>query len=332
MTRSGLVAVLLCLVVTGNAEANQRESCVAESIIAELDRKDPVKTARILREAGEVKNSEAMLWRVERNGVAPSYLFGTVHVADRSLMILSAPTLTALRASTTVALESEQVSSKAMGYVMAQAGPLMAARDKPLQHKLDEDELKVVERSVMAAGYPAELALGIRPWVAAMFLTGSECQSSYADQGIRPMDLIIAEEAQRSASKVVGLETMLEQFEALAAIEDDVQVAWLKTSIATHDRVEDIAHTMAELYRFRRINAVWELTRELTAGQAISDADLASLRRGLVSARNPRLAERSLRLVAEGGAFIAVGALHLSGDDGLVEQMRRDGYVVQAIE
>lgn len=332
MTRSGLVAVLLCLVVTGNAEANQRESCVAESIIAELDRKDPVKTARILREAGEVKNSEAMLWRVERNGVAPSYLFGTVHVADRSLMILSAPTLTALRASTTVALESEQVSSKAMGYVMAQAGPLMAARDKPLQHKLDEDELKVVERSVMAAGYPAELALGIQPWVAAMFLTGSECQSSYADQGIRPMDLIIAEEAQRSASKVVGLETMLEQFEALAAIDDDVQVAWLKTSIATHDRVEDIAHTMAELYRFRRINAVWELTRELTAGQAISDADLASLRRGLVSARNPRLAERSLRLVAEGGAFIAVGALHLSGDDGLVEQMRRDGYVVQAIE
>lgn len=332
MTRSGLVAVLFCLVVTGNAEANQRESCVAESIIAELDRKDPVKTARILREAGEVRNSEAMLWRVERNGVAPSYLFGTVHVADRSLMILSAPTLTALRASTTVALESEQVSSKAMGYVMAQAGPLMAARDKPLQHKLDEDELKVVERSVMAAGYPAELALGIRPWVAAMFLTGSECQSSYADQGIRPMDLIIAEEAQRSASKVVGLETMLEQFEALAAIDDDVQVAWLKTSIATHDRVEDIAHTMAELYRFRRINAVWELTRELTAGQAISDADLASLRRGLVSARNPRLAERSLRLVAEGGAFIAVGALHLSGDDGLVEQMRRDGYVVQAIE
>lgn len=332
MTRLGFALVMLTMLAAEGVMANPREACMAESIITELDRKDPVKTARILREAGEVKNSEAMLWRVERDGVAPSYLFGTVHVADRSLASLSAPTLTALRASTTVALESEQVSTKAMGYVMAQAGPLMAARDKPLQRKLDEDELKVVERSVMAAGYPAELALGIRPWVAAMFLTGSDCQSVYADQGIRPMDLVIAEEAQRSARKVVGLETMLEQFQALAAIDDDVQVAWLKTSIATHDRIHDITHTMAELYRFRRINAVWELTRELTAGQAISDTDLARLRQGLVGARNPRLAERSLRLVAEGGAFIAVGALHLSGDDGLVEHMRRDGYIVQAIE
>jgi uncharacterized protein YbaP (TraB family) len=314
------------------AVASERQACQAESIIAELDRKDPERTARILREAALVKNSEAMLWRVERDGSPSSYLFGTVHVADRSLADLSERTRTALRASSTVALESAEVSRSAMSYVMAQAGPLMAARGKPLQHQLDEDELKVVERSMTAAGYPAELALGIRPWVAAMFLTGSQCHAHDVDRGIKPMDLIIAEEATRSSRKVVGLETMLEQFQALAAIGDDVQVAWLKASIATHDRIDDITHTMAELYRFRRINAVWQLTRELAVGVTMSDADLASLQRGLVGARNLRLAERSLPLLAEGNAFIAVGALHLSGDDGLIEHFRRNGYHVHAIE
>lgn len=314
------------------AAASQEPACHPESIIAELDRRDPQTTARILREAAAVKNAQAMLWRIERPGLTASYLFGTIHVADRTLAQLSARSLTALRSSTTVALETEQISSKMLPYVMAQAGPLMAARNKPLQHKLDEDELKVVERSVAAAGYPHELALGIRPWVAAMFLTGSNCQAVAHDRGARPLDLIIADEAKRNGLRVHGLETMLEQFEALAAIDDDVQVAWLKTSIATHERIDDIGHTMAELYRFRRINAVWQLTRELAPGVALSDGDLAAMRAGLVGARNGRLLVRSLPLIDAGSAFIAVGALHLSGDDGLVEQLRRRGYILTAIE
>lgn len=325
------VAVLPLLAVT-SAAASQEHTCQPESIIAELDRKDPQATARILREAASVKNAEAMLWRIDREGLAPSYLFGTIHVADHSLSRLPDTAVTALRASKTVALETEQVSSKMLPYIMAQAGPLMSARNKPLQHKLDEDELKVVERSVSAAGYPAELALGIRPWVAAMFLTGSNCQAVAHERGAQPLDLIIADEAKRSGLRVVGLETMLEQFQSLADIDDDVQVTWLKTSIATHSRIDDITHTMAELYRFRRINAVWHLTRELASGVPFSDADLAALRVGLVSKRNVRLLERSLPLIEAGSGFIAVGALHLSGDDGLVEELRRKGFILTAIE
>jgi uncharacterized protein YbaP (TraB family) len=335
--RRAIASLLLALALAPvsaptSAASSQEPTCYPESIIAELDRKDPETTARILREAAAVKNSQAMLWRIERPGLAASYLFGTIHVADRSLAQLSATALTALRSSTTVALETEQISSKLLPYVMAQAGPLMAARNKPLQHKLDEDELKVVERSVAAAGYPQELALGIRPWVAAMFLTGSNCQAAAQDRGARPLDLIIADEAKRNALRVHGLESMLEQFEALAAIDDDVQVAWLKTSIATHDRVDDIAHTLAELYRFRRLEAVWRLTRELAPSVALTDAQLAQIRDGLVAKRNPRLLARALPLIEAGGAFIAVGALHLSGDDGLVEDLRRNGYSLTAIE
>jgi uncharacterized protein len=32
--------------------------------------------------------------------------------------------------------------------------------------------------------------------------------------------------------------------------------------------------------------------------------------------------------LASGGAFIAVGALHLTGKDGLIERFRADGYAV----
>lgn len=327
-----LVALGLMLMVPALASANEKTACQPESILAELDRKDPVATARILREAGEIKNSQAMLWRIERDGTVPSYLFGTIHVADRSLIELSQKTLSALRGSTTVALETAEVSSKLMPYVMARAGRLMTARNRPLQHQLDEDELKVVERSMTASGYPADLALGIRPWVATLFLTGSNCQASDAADPAKPLDLIISDEAKKSAQTLLGLETMLEQFESLAEINDGVQVAWLKASIATHDRIDDITHTMAELYRFRRINAVWHLTREMAPAARLTDSDLAAIRYGLVGKRNRRLMERSLPLIEAGSAFVAVGALHLSADDGLVEELRRRGFSVIPIE
>jgi uncharacterized protein YbaP (TraB family) len=331
MLNRHVLCALLMLPAAAPAMASQEEACRSESIIAELDRKDPKKVARILREAGEVENSQAMLWRVERGDTAPSYLFGTIHVGDRSLSELSPKTLVALRASSIVALEAEQVPAKQMPYIMAQAGKLMSARNRPLQLKLDSDELSVVERSLTAAGYPADLALGIRPWVAILFLTGSNCQGAETP-GAKPLDLIISDEASRSGQKLVGLETMLEQFQSLADIDDDVQLSWLKTSIATHDRIDDITHTMAELYRFRRINAVWELTRELAPTAKLTDADLAAIQAGLVSKRNVRLLDRSVPLLEAGGAFVAVGALHLSGRDGLVEALRSRGYTLHPIE
>jgi uncharacterized protein YbaP (TraB family) len=40
------------------------------------------------------------------------------------------------------------------------------------------------------------------------------------------------------------------------------------------------------------------------------------------------MAERAAPLLAAGGAFIAVGALHLSGEGGLIERFRAAGYRV----
>ena len=48
----------------------------------------------------------------------------------------------------------------------------------------------------------------------------------------------------------------------------------------------------------------------------------------LLVGRNEVMAERAAPLLAEGGAFIAVGALHLSGKDGLIERFRAAGYRV----
>lgn len=318
-------------VFAGSPAIASQQVCRSESIIEELGRADPQGVTEILREAGNVKNSQAVLWRIERGDDPVSYLFGTVHVPHPTVSQLTPKTLEALRTSRVAAFEGGRVPREDLPDVVAQANTLTTADDAPLQKLLTDDELKLVEQSIAEAGYSASLARRIRPWVAAMFLTGGDCDGQQ-EQGAVALDEALAEEARRGSIEVVGLETILEQYRSIADIDSKAQGMWLKSNLATHHRRSDITATIAELYRFRRIDAVWKLTRALATSVEISDADLAAVRDGLVTKRNERLFRRSLPLVESGGAFIAVGAMHLLADDGLVERFRHHGFTVVPVE
>ena len=51
----------------------------------------------------------------------------------------------------------------------------------------------------------------------------------------------------------------------------------------------------------------------------------------MVTARNRTMAANAAPILQRGNAFIAVGALHLPGEKGLIELLRRDGYTVTAV-
>jgi uncharacterized protein YbaP (TraB family) len=326
-----MMMVSASLPVAATTGENSRQ-CTPTSLLNELDQRDRFKLEQLLRDAGNIENGGHVFWKVERDGVAPSYLFGTIHITDESLAPLRPAVREAIARSKTVALETVEVSSASMRSVMAEAGKLLVATDRSLQKLLAEDELGIVERAIMKAGYPQELALGLKPWAAIMFLADSECQQQKQKAGFESLDMLVANEARRHDIKIVGLENLLEQYEAMAALEDDAQTAWLKASVHLHDRIDDMVYTMAELYRFRRIGILWNLTRELAPQAGLNDATLQSIQHGLVSRRNGRMFERAVPMFEAGGVFVAVGILHLIGGDGLVARLRQSGFTVTAIE
>ena len=194
------------------------------------------------------------------------------------------------------------------------------------------DEMAVVEKVLADAGYPAQLALGLKPWAVTMFLADSPCQRQLSERGLKPIDSLVLERAQANGAHVVGLETTYEQYRSLASIPPNLQAAWLKASIELHPRVDDISQTMSELYRFRRLDAAWTLTQEMAPNAGLDDMTLASLRGELVGKRNARMLERALPLLDQGGAFIAIGAMHQIGSDGLVAMLRKRGFTLSPIE
>jgi uncharacterized protein YbaP (TraB family) len=307
-------------------------SCASQSVLYDLDHTNRQKLERILDDASRIQNGDAVLWRIDKDGLAPSYLFGTVHVLDPTLQDLSPAVRSAIDQSKTVAVESIETSRSTLVAAMGNTTALMVSPDRELQRVLDEDEMAVVEKAFRDAGYPEELAVALKPWAVTMFLADSQCQKTRLALGLKPIDMIVAERARSEGKSVVGLETLAEQYRSLASISDVAQVAWLKASIDLHDRVDDISETLSELYRFRRLNAVWPITRELAPDAGLDDSILKTLQDELISKRNARMLARATPLLDKGGVFIAVGALHQSGPNGLVALLRKDGFSVTAIE
>ena len=84
--------------------------------------------------------------------------------------------------------------------------------------------------------------------------------------------------------------------------------------------------------------AAWK-RRDLAAMMAISDAAIESgdqriardFEQRLIIERNHLMADRLEAHLQRGGAFIAVGALHLPGEDGLIRLLEQRGYSLRMI-
>ena len=62
------------------------------------------------------------------------------------------------------------------------------------------------------------------------------------------------------------------------------------------------------------------------------EADYAAFEKRMVEMRNYVMAERAEPLLESGSAFIAVGAMHLPGETGLVTLLRQAGYRLQPVD
>ncbi|MGB0928605.1 MAG: TraB/GumN family protein [Pikeienuella sp.] len=74
-------AICASILLLGSA-ATATADCTDDDLLEQLAVEDPALHADIYREAATHPNHEGLLWRIEAPGVAPSFLFGTLHLSD----------------------------------------------------------------------------------------------------------------------------------------------------------------------------------------------------------------------------------------------------------
>lgn len=325
-----IAAALFALVRIAHAEP---PVCTGTDLYAKLQREDPKTFAEVEAEAARVKNGEAIFWKIERDGLEPSWLLGTAHVTDPRVTSLPPAVETAFRSAATVALELREIRDQQEMAVaaMRNARFMVMPTGKTLWDLIPDDQEALIRNHPNLQGGPGQMIFGYQPWVVATMLSIPLCETAREQQGLKPLDMMLAQRAEEQGSTLIGLETLEEQLSIFAAMPLEMQAQYLIATAKSAAVLPDSIETLIRLYAAHRVTAYMPLMMKIVPAEKGQEAFIAFFEKDLISKRNHVMQARALSLLSEGNVFIAVGAMHLPGNEGLVELIRQAGYKVTPV-
>ena len=310
--------------------------CAGTDLRPVLAREVPGAAATIAREAAATPNGEHRLWRVTAPNGAVGHLYGTMHVSDPAVVALSPEAEAAYDGAGIVVIETTDVlDEQAMAAGLLARPDLMAFTDgTDLLDRMDDAEEAMLARALKGRGLSLAAVKSLKPWILSGMIALPACES-----GDSFLDLDLARDAVNAGRDVRGLETAIEQMEAMASVPMEVHVdALLGSAMLGEDGLVDAFHTMGRLYAEGRIGEIWPTLQAISAylapGAEMDPAAMVAFEEAVITERNRLMAERAAPILAEdaaGGAFVAVGALHLPGEAGLVARLRDTGHTVEPV-
>lgn len=309
----------------------QDTACTAANLLAEAEA-DVLK--RIRQDATATPNGEGLLWRVEKGTKAPSFLFGTMHLSDPRVLEMPPAATAAFNEAQTIVIETTDVlDRKKMMAAMAENPSLtMFPPGKGLQDYLTREQQETVSDALAARGVPLGSVAKMKPWMLMSLISLPECEVQRQKSGAVVLDVELARNAEAAGKRLVGLESFAEQLAALTSLPMDLHVQGLVATLQLGSRMDDMMETLTALYLSGETGMFMPATKELLKSDAETAESYAAFEETMINARNRLMADRAAPILEEGGAFIAVGAMHLPGESGLVELLRDKGYEVEYVE
>ncbi len=193
-----------------------------------------------------------------------------------------------------------------------------------LRSVLGEQRYARVSAAAAELGLSMELLEGQAPWVVGVELADLE----YLHLGFDPQQGVeqqLVQRARADRKPTAGLETLDEELGSLEALSREDQVRLLDQTVSelkqSQTEVQEVLHA------WRRGDSA-ALSRLL----AREYRSFPALYRPLVTMRNQRWLPQVEQLLREDrNAFVVVGALHLVGEGGLLELLRKDGFTPQQL-
>jgi len=248
------------------------------------------------------------------------YLFGTLHATRPDDAWWSPEIAAALARSQSLWLENEAEAGD--GGLVRRLG---LSPDEPLSARLDPDLLEETANVALAYGLAFERIDPMRPWLATATIGAAAVRADGFDG--TGADLALAREAAVRGIPVAGFDppdTPVRLFAALAPAEETDLLRAV---------VDDLA---AGRFEHRDLHDAWlagdvaAIERVLTGYERPGgDALHRVLIRGRTAGWMPRIEQL---LLGAGTHFVAVGALHMVGEGGVVALLRRHGHAVRRVE
>jgi uncharacterized protein len=265
---------------------------------------------------------KTFLWAVRAPGAPPTYLMGSLHVLSSDYYPLSDAAERAFAESKVLIEEVDIDELTNPATAMAILGKSVLTDGRTLDQLIAADLYKSVIERGEKAGLPAFALQRMKPWMAAVSLTGPALKAAGFDPALG-VDQYFFNKARTAKMERRALETVAYQVDRLDQMPPAVQEAMLRSVIADIDTQLSNVKTIADAWAGGDTAAI----EKLLLGAFVESPPLYE--RMLVE-RNRNWVEPVERCVKEKSAcFVVVGAAHLVGPDSLVALLRKKGHIVE---
>ncbi|HVO46049.1 MAG TPA: TraB/GumN family protein [Steroidobacteraceae bacterium] len=259
--------------------------------------------------------------RGEHNTV---YLAGSVHLLKSDDSDLPPAFDRAYRGSKSLVMElaMDKVDPSEIASWMFEHGLLKDGAT--LRSTIGEERYRRVSQAADRLGVPVEVIDQLEPWALGLQLL----ELRYMQLGFDPqqgVELQLQHRAQSDGKPISGLETVDEQLGVLQGMSYPDQARFLDMIVSEMQDVEGETRSVVNAWRSGDSD-------KLAALLSDEYKSFPALYRLLVTDRNRRWVPQIEKLLhGDQDCFVVVGALHLVGNGGLLELMRRDGYRPEAL-
>ena len=253
------------------------------------------------------------------------YLAGSIHMLPADDAVLPPGFARSYADSARLVMELDLGKFDAMEAMawMMDHGALPAGSN--LRGVLGEQRYGRVSAAAAGLGLPMAALDSLAPWVVGIEIAdlAYEHEGYDPDQGVEEQ---LVRRAVKDGKPTAGLETMPEELSSLIELSSADQIRMLDQTV---DELKDIKSEM------REVTVAWRHgdAARLAALLASEYNAFPSLYKPLVSDRNKRwLPQVEELLKANDNSLVVVGALHLVGQGGLLELLRKKGYAITQLD
>ena len=271
-----------------------------------------------------------LLWKISGNGLKePSYIMGTHHLAPLSIK----DSIQGLQAALD---QTQQVYGELKMSDMQ--NPAMAAT---MQKYITTDTDTTFKSLFTVAEYELinnctkenlKFDIDMMPKIKPAFLSNNLMVFLYMKHvgDFNPqeqMDTYFQTKAAESGKKVDGLETMNFQFDLLfnrSSLKRQAEV--LLCMMNNIDNNIDLTKRLTSAYMMQDLNTMEKIANEDECSMTQQEKD------NLIDNRNKNWADKLPEIMQTAPTFIAVGALHLVGKNGLLSLLKQQNYTVEPVK
>jgi uncharacterized protein len=271
---------------------------------------------------GRILHPKGLLWKIEKPGQEASHIFGTMHVGDPSVVNLAPEVEHAFRNADRFAME--------MLLTMAAEGKIISGSffndGRTLKSIMQSDDYrKLLDLLNRRLYLPENVVTNMRPWAVLVMLMMPRPGESDKESAL---DMMLYRRASVRKIPLLGLETPEEQLAVFDTMSLQDQVWMLNRSVQEFNEVSEQMPLMLKAYVNRNLEDLVKLQDKAMS----DDSDIDDLfMHELVDKRNIRMVDRMQDFLAQGNAFIAIGALHLPGKNGVLHLLEQQGYSVSSV-